>query len=187
MKRMKEGKGLLMVWTMLGESRVGVHLTPEDLGRLGVRFCDMDLRSPAFKAALWLLKEEARRRGVDVDLTGRLLVEAFERCDGVELYMTVLSGRPGGRLLTKRGGQTLLRAADSDAVKKAAALLPEGAETLFCGGAWYLIAPDVPEENLRAATEFAVPLPDPGGVLAAVLREHGEPAAVGDVGYGGSD
>ncbi len=165
-----------MILTLIGDCRVGVRLDETDLGRLGIRFADMTLSSPAFTAALWLIKEEARQKGVDVDLTGRLLVEAFERGDGVELLLTSLAPEKRGRVLTRQGASPLVfKSADKTAVSRAKALLPAGAKTLRLGGYYYLIS-DCPGPGAAGAAEFTTPVPDPAGVLIAALEEYGEPA-----------
>ena len=163
-----------MILTLINDSRVGVRLDEDDLGRLGIRFADMNLSSPAFSAALWLIKEEARQEGVDVDLTGRLLVEAVEVGDGVQLYLTALSPKKPGRLLTKASANVVMTADSREAVCLAASFLAPPVRVLRMRGRWYLLGSDADEGARAAASEFAELLPDPAGTLKALLEEYGE-------------
>lgn len=163
-----------MILTLINDSRVGVRLDEDDLGRLGIRFADMNLSSPAFSAALWLIKEEARREGVDVDLTGRLLVEAVEVGDGVQLYLTVLSPKKTGRVLTRSGPDVVMTADSENRIRLAASFLSPPVRIYRMRGAWFLTGTDADAGARAAASEYAELLPDPAGTLKAMLEEYGE-------------
>ena len=67
----------------VNEYRVEVTLTPEEMDGLDITYERMDYADPDTRRALWTLLSEIRRRsGVDVDLSGKLLIEVTRETDG---------------------------------------------------------------------------------------------------------
>ncbi len=84
----------------VNDYRVEVELCEAEMDRLGLTFEAMDWADVDTRRALWSLVGLLREQGVNVRLSGRLLIEAGKLPDGVRLCFTSLpeTGKPRLRL-----------------------------------------------------------------------------------------
>ena len=81
----------------VNEYRVEVTLSPEELDGYDITYEQLDYADPDTRRVLWTLLSEIRRSsGVDLDLSGKLLIEATRETDGCcRVSFTSLPPRDG--------------------------------------------------------------------------------------------
>lgn len=81
----------------VNEYRVEVTLSPEELDGYDITYEQLDYADPDTRRVLWTLLSEVRRSsGVDLDLSGKLLIEATRETDGCcRVSFTSLPPRDG--------------------------------------------------------------------------------------------
>lgn len=173
--------------TVRNEYRVEVGLTETEMERLGVRFETLDYGKLETRRALWTVVGELRRRGVEVRLSGKVLIEAEKTDAGCRLSITVLPPKgdraPSVKQLVRAPKlPAVFVSADPALLKKAAARLGRARAALYAlGNAAVLCVEDGCAENaLLEAEEYlpcAAPAPD---LLPFWLEEHARQLAAGD-------
>ena len=170
------------------EYRVEVGLTDAELEELGVRFEQLDYGNVETRRALWTLVGELRRRGIEVRLAGRVLIEAEKTGSGCLLAITVLPPRGDAAPSVKQ----LVRAprypavfvsAEKERLARPAALLGAAAESalFFYHGVWLLcVEGNCGETALLEAEEYLPRLTVASPFLPAWLREHARALADGN-------
>lgn len=170
------------------EYRVEVGLTEAELTDLGVRFEQLDYGNVETRRALWTLVGELRRRGVEVRLAGKVLIEAEKTAGGCLLAITVLPPRgdaaPSVKQLVRapRLPAVFTAAEKAQLLRPAALLGPHAQCALFLyRGVWVLcVEGDCAETALLEAEEYLPALPGASPLLPAWLREHARTLAEGN-------
>lgn len=139
----------------VNEYRVEVELCAEEMARLGLSFDTMDWENIDTRRALWSLVGLMRERGVNISLSGRLLIEAGKLPDGVKLCFTRLPGGKPKRLrIKKETAPPVLRCETLRDAERAARVLP-GCTFYRSGSAVFLLAEGTyAEARLLRAAEF---------------------------------
>ena len=112
----------------INEYRVEVALSPEEMDRLGVSFDALDWSDIETRRAVWSVLDVVRERGVELDLSGKVLIEASRGAENVRLCFSVLPQRGAGvsmKSLVKSGGAVLLRAGTRRDLLAAAERMPD--------------------------------------------------------------
>jgi hypothetical protein len=138
----------------VNDYRVEVELCAEELARLGLTFEAMDWADVDTRRALWSLVGMLKEQGVNVSLSGRLLIEAGKLPDGVRLCFTSLpeTGKPRLRLKKET---PVLRCESRLAAKSAARWLPGDIYADRKRGTYYLLPEGTyAEAALARAAEF---------------------------------
>lgn len=162
------------------EYRVEVGLSEAELAGLGVCFDELDYGRLETRRALWTLVGELRRRGVEVRLSGKVLIEAEKTAGGCVLAITVLPPRgdnaPSVKQLVRAPRLPALFVAPEKAqLARPAALIGAQAQSslFFFRGAWILCVEGGCGENaLLQAEEFLPGLTGLSALAPAWLREH---------------
>ena len=165
-----------MVFSIINDSRVSVLLSDGELTSLGLSWATLSLANPAFRAAVWLLREKLASSGVAFDPAARLLVEAEKEENGARLYFTSLSGTGGRALVCRDLTKAVLIAENENDLQKAAAFLP-GARVFLFQGKRLLLA-GATASALASASEYAELVDDPKGEVWARVEEYGEEEGV---------
>ena len=163
------------------EYRVEVGLSGEELQGLGVSFESLDYANIETRRALWTVVGELRRQGVEVRLSGRVLIEAEKAGEGCRLAITMLPQKhadaPSVRQLVKSPSlPAVLSAADAATLRRAALRLGPAAqtETYTHGGRWFLLVKGgCTQAELLLAEEYCPAPLFADSLFCAFLREHG--------------
>lgn len=166
-----------MLISLINEYRVSVLLSQNEMEELGLKFETMSPGDVNFSSSLWILKERLYEEGVNVDLSGRLLIEAEENDRGVTLYFTQLSPAKKVRALIKRTlSNAVFRSQNLDEIRKAAAFFADaGSVSLYeYAGTYFLCVENAAEEGTIQASEFADRILPHSVFLLPLLREYGK-------------
>ena len=157
----------------VNEYRVEVTLTREELEGFDVTYEQLDYADPETRRVMWTLLSEIRRQnGVDLDLSGKLLIEVNRETDGsCRVCFTVLpqkEGRSGSvkQLVKTETAPVVLETADLDGAIRAAAACKRdiGSELYHCGGRYRLVlrvGSDQAENAALRVCEFGELSPSP--------------------------
>ena len=143
--------------TAVNEYRVEVELGAAEMERFGLSFESMDWNDIETRRALWSLVSALKSEGVNLSLSGRLLIEAGKLPDGVRLCFTGLpGGRTPGLRIKKELTVPVLRCESLRDARRAEKCLPNGACTLYTyrGAALLLIEGAYTAAELARAGEF---------------------------------
>lgn len=125
--------------------RAEVLLSAEELGALDITYDALDYANIETRRVLWTLAAEVRRNsGIDIDLSGKLLIEVFRECGGkCRICFTSLPPRgeeaPSVRQLVKNTDLPLIvecRGLD-DTVQAAVCSRFEGRSSLYFSRGFY--------------------------------------------------
>ena len=167
----------------VNEYRVEVTLSPEELDGYDITYEQLDYADPDTRRVLWTLLSEIRRSsGVDLDLSGKLLIEATRETDGCcRVSFTSLppkDGRNGSvkQLVKAETPPVVLECAGlDDAVLAAAACRAEAPTALYTLNGRYRLVFRVPSGERSAVAlrvcEFGELPPHPAR-LAAECGEY---------------
>ena len=75
-ERKREWYGLNI--TVKNEYRVEAEISADEMEQLGISYGELDYSSVETRRFLWSVIEEIRGDGIDVDMSGRVLIEAFD-------------------------------------------------------------------------------------------------------------
>ena len=160
----------------INEYRVEVELADRELTKLGVSFETLDWSDIETRRALWSILSGVREQGVELSLSGRLLIEAGRLPGGVRLSFTVLprAGAQPVMRLVKDGKTPVLRAASLRDITAAARALEDPAPAVYEKNGVYFLVPKgtYAPLQLRRAAEFGTLLYSDGAVLTPFLEEH---------------
>ena len=157
----------------VNEYRVEVTLTREELEDFDVTYEQLDYADPETRRVMWTLLSEIRQQnGVDLDLSGKLLIEVNRETDGsCRVCFTVLphrEGRSGSvkQLVKTETAPVVLETADLDSVIRAAAASKRGADgALYQSGGRYRlvlrVGSDQAENAALRVCEFGELSPSP--------------------------
>ena len=123
----------------VNEYRVEVTLTEEELDGFDITYEQLDYADPDTRRVLWTLLCEIRRRGgVDLDLSGKLLIEVTREADGsCRVCFTSLPPKEGQNASVKQLVKTetppvaLECAGLDDAIRAAVACRTDAPSSLF--------------------------------------------------------
>ena len=119
----------------VNEYTVEVELPAAEMERLGLRFESMDWADVETRRAVWSLVGLLRERGVEIRLSGRLLIEAGKLPDGMRLCFTSLPRGETPRLKIKKETRSpVLRCACAGDAAAARICLPDAVCTLYAAG-----------------------------------------------------
>lgn len=176
-----------MEFSLLGEDRLKVSLSPEELQELGVDYDSLDYQNPATRSILLQLLEQGRRSAGFYPRKAKLYIEVFPREDGgCVIYFTRLSTgelTAAGRFLPGTAPE-VYAFADHEVLIRACAGLQEryahrvlhSALYLLEGGYRLVVHPLDYTDNLSSSFlgEYGRYV-GRGAVLTAFCREHGTP------------
>ncbi|MBQ7688534.1 MAG: hypothetical protein IJT27_04910 [Clostridia bacterium] len=162
------------------EYRVEAELTDEELQSLGIRFEQLDYADIETRRVIQTLLGEMRDAGVNVSLSGRVLIEAHKLPDGCRFCFSVLpprtDGAPSVKQLIKRPRVPLLFVcASRQDADRCLACLTDAAQTRVYeaeGRILIYVSGDVMETSLSRAAEFGDAYPADGELLPAFLNEQ---------------
>lgn len=166
-----------MLINLINEYRVSVLLSPGEMEELGLKFETMRPGDVNFVSSLWLLKDRLREEGINVDLSGRLLIEAEENEKGVTLYFTQLSPAKKTRALIKRTlSNAVFRSENAEEIRRAAGFFEETENIALYeyDGTYFLSVQNAPEEETLRASEFADRILPHSVFLLPLLQEYGK-------------
>lgn len=166
--------------TVKNEYRVEVELTDAELSRLGVSFESLDYGKIETRRALWTVVGELRRQGVEVRLSGRVLIEAGKTETGCRLAITSLPSKTADAKSVKQLVKSpplpaVFISEDREAPGRAAALLGAQAQTvLYCArDRWFLLVKGgCGEDALLRAAEYCPAFVPADDLFCAFLEEH---------------
>lgn len=169
---------------VINEYRVEMELAEQELSDFDITYETMDYADVNTRRFLRELAENAKDFGVEADMSGRVLIEAFRLRDGCRLCFTFLpqSGResPSVKQLVKRDRAVFCAvSSDAGALCRLASVLPEDGESaLYRAGGVYVLtvstAPEAPESFAFAAAEFGADIPANAALTLADCRENGQ-------------
>lgn len=187
-ERKREWYGLNI--TVKNEYRVEAEISADEMEQLGINYGELDYSSVETRRFLWSVIEEIRGDGIDVDMSGRVLIEAFDGgTGGCTIAFTVLPRTSSGggcvKQLVKNTGDSALitsaRVSELIGFSKSAGKMRS--ELYFYEGAYRLFL--FPENNERE--KLSKLLPEFYGVCSgsvavklAQCREKGELLRKGD-------
>ncbi len=168
---------------VINEYRVEMELAENELTDFDITYESMDYGDINTRRFLRELAENAKQLGVDADMSGKVLIEAFRVSGGCKVCFTFLPPRgkncPSVKQLVKKD-LTCLCAVSTDVsllCGYCAGLGYEPESTLFfCGGSYMLFiysASEMIDRCTDTAAEFGVRFCDNAPVLLAKAREHG--------------
>ena len=139
----------------VNDYRVEVELCEAEMDRLGLTFEAMDWADVDTRRALWSLVGLLREQGVNVRLSGRLLIEAGKLPDGVRLCFTSLPNAKTPRLRLKKE-TPVLQCESRPAAEAAARCLPGAALYADRKNGTYFLLPEgtYTEASFARAAEF---------------------------------
>lgn len=77
--------------TVKNEYRVEAEISADEMERFETDFASLDYSSADTRAFLWKILDEIRADGIDIDMSGRVLIEAFDNgTGGCVIAFTVL-------------------------------------------------------------------------------------------------
>ena len=159
----------------VNEYRVEVELCAAEMARLGLSFDSMDWEDLDTRRALWSLAGELRTEGVNLSLSGRMLIEAQRLPDGVLLCFTGLpKGGPSRLRVKKETACPVLRCENLRDAERAASCLPDAVCTPYAhrGAVLLLVADTYSEIQLARAAEFGSIVRVPGA--KEILEEYAQ-------------
>ena len=159
----------------INEYRVEVELADRELTKLGVTFETLDWDDIETRRALWNILDGVREQGVELRLTGKLLIEAGRLPGGIKLSFTVLprSGAKQPMRLVKDEQPRLFRAQSLQAMASALRILAAGETKVYeKNGVWYLPLQGTYDPlRLSRAAEFGALLKSSAPFLTPFLEE----------------
>lgn len=168
---------------VINEYRIEMELGEEELSDFDVSYETLDYSDVNTRRFLRELAQSARELGVEADMSGRVLIEAFRIRGGCKLCFTFLPPRgkdaPSVKQLVKRDHALFCAAApEAETLCRFCGTLPEIKESsLFFSGKEYVITLSAePEELSRCALtaeEFGVRVPENTALALARCRENG--------------
>lgn len=176
--------------TVKNEYRVEVGLTDAELSRLGVSFESLDYGKIETRRALWTVVGELRKQGVEVRLSGRVLIEAEKTEAGCRLSITSLPSKSADERSVKQLVKSpplpaVFASENREALDRAARLLgPDAVTALYhTRDRWFLLVNGgCGEEALLRAAEYCPAFVPADDLFRAFLEEHAplrEPPAGG--------
>ena len=175
----------------VNEYRVEVTLTPEELDGFDITYEQLDYGNADTRRGMWTLLSEIRRvKGVDLDLSGKLLIEVRKEHDGLcRVCFTSLPAKEGQAASVKQLVKTetppvLLETVGlDDAVRAASFCPPEWEASLYRRKNVYRLALRVRDDETEKARlrlcEFG-DLITPAALSAAVCEERWQKLAEGN-------
>lgn len=89
--------------TVKNEYRAEAEISADEMENIGIDFASLDYSSPDTRMFLWHIIEEMRADGIDIDLSGRVLIEAFDSgTGGCVIAFTVLPRGSSGDACIKQ-------------------------------------------------------------------------------------
>lgn len=159
----------------INEYRVEVELADRELTKLGVSFETLDWDDIETRRALWSILSGVREQGVELSLSGKLLIEAGRLPGGVRLSFTVLprSAAKQQMRLVKDERIPVLRARSRREMTAALRVLEVGEATVYeKNGFLYLPLPGTYDPlQLRRAAEFGALLKSSAQFIMPFLEE----------------
>ena len=103
--------------TVKNEYRAEAEISADEMENLGTDFASLDYSSPETRMLLWRVIEEMRADGIDIDMSGRVLIEVFDSGTGgcVIAFTVIPVARSAGacvKQLVKNISDTVLVTAD---------------------------------------------------------------------------
>ena len=169
---------------VINEYRVEMELGEEELSDFDVSYESLDYGDVNTRRFLRELAENAKELGVEADMSGKVLIEAFRIRGGCRLCFTFLPPRskdaPSVKQLIKRDKAVFCAVSpDMRLLCRLSSALPEIKESeLYYEDNGYVLtvsaAPDALERCAFSAAEFGVRIPSDTALTLARCRENGK-------------
>lgn len=161
----------------VNEYRVEIELADSEMEELGISYEELDWADIETRRAIWNILGAVRENGVDLSMSGRVLIEAGKLKNGCRLCFTVLPyGGDRARFgsLIRTGGTAVLGSAEKRNIERAAAVFKNAELALYeREGAFILaVSGDYSEHELLRAGEYCSFQKSAGALTVPFLDEY---------------
>lgn len=187
--RTRKGAETALNITVKNEYRVEAEISADEMELLGIRFSELDYSSPETRMFLWSIIEEMRGEGIDIDMSGKVLIEAFDNgTGGSVIAFTMLPADASGgcvKQLVKNISDTALVMSDGlDGLINFSRAVGDVRSELYYFEKHYCLfvfPRDAERERLsRVLPEFFGTCSASAKIKLAECREKGNPVRVND-------
>jgi|GEM_PF-3239488 len=161
----------------VNEYRVEIELADSEMEQLGISYENLDWADVETRRAMWNILKTVREKGIDLTLSGKVLIEAGKMKNGCRLCFTVLP--PGGdtasvKSLVKGADAAVLYSDERKNIIKAARFFKEAELCFYEGQGIYLltVSGDYSEKELIRAGEYCPLRKNAGPLTVPFLEEH---------------
>lgn len=161
----------------VNEYRVEIELADSEMEELGISYDDLDWADVETRRAMWNILSAVRKNGVDLTLSGKVLIEAGKLKNGCRLSFTVLP--PGGdtasvKSLVKGNPTAVLCSGEKRNIEKAAAFFKNADTSLYEREGVYVltVSGEYSQGELCRALEFCPTGKNAGTLTVPFLEEY---------------
>ncbi|MCH5198881.1 MAG: hypothetical protein J1E34_08250 [Oscillospiraceae bacterium] len=161
----------------VNEYRVEIELADSEMAQLGISYEALNWEDIETRRAMWNIINAVRENGIDLTLSGKVLIEAGKLKNGCRLIITVLPPRGDAasvKSLVKGGVPAMLRSREKTNIEKAASFFKNAETSLYERDGVYVLAVsgDYSDNELYRAEEFCESSKNTGTLAAAFLEEY---------------
>ena len=143
----------------VNEYRIEIELADSEMEQLGISYDDLDWNDIETRRAVWNVLSAARETGIELDVSGRLLIEAGRLKGGCRLCFTSLPRRddpPAAKDFIRLRKAPVLISGDRQNIERASGILKNAETVLYRRNDIYalLVMDGLTENELLWAGEF---------------------------------